>query len=34
VGSLLVGLSVAKGIAHRRGLPLVGVHHLEGHLLA
>src|SRR4029079_8677199 len=34
VGSLLVGLSVAKGIALRRGLPLVGVHHLEGHLLA
>jgi len=34
VGSLLVGLSVAKGIALRRGLPLVGVHHLEGHMLA
>jgi len=34
VGSLLVGLSVAKGIALRRALPIVGVHHLEGHLLA
>jgi N6-L-threonylcarbamoyladenine synthase len=34
IGSLLVGLSVAKGIALRRGIPLVGVHHLEGHLLA
>jgi N6-L-threonylcarbamoyladenine synthase len=34
VGSLLVGLSVATGIALRRRLPLVGVHHLEGHLLA
>jgi N6-L-threonylcarbamoyladenine synthase len=34
VGSLLVGLTVAKGIAQRRGLPLVGVNHLEGHLLA
>lgn len=34
VGSLLVGLSVAKGIAQRRRLPLVGVNHLEGHLLA
>lgn len=34
VGSLLVGLSVAKGIALQRGLPLVGVNHLEGHLLA
>jgi tRNA N6-adenosine threonylcarbamoyltransferase len=34
VGSLLVGLQVAKGIACQRGLPLVGVNHLEGHLLA
>jgi N6-L-threonylcarbamoyladenine synthase len=34
IGSLLVGLSVAKGIAMGRDLPLVGVHHLEGHLLA
>src|SRR4029453_7732338 len=34
IGSLLVGLSVAKGIALRCALPLVGVHHLEGHLLA
>src|SRR5207244_320083 len=34
IGSLLVGLSVAKGIAHARGLPIVGVNHLEGHLLA
>ena len=34
VGSLLVGLTVAKGIAQRRHLPLVGVNHLEGHLLA
>ena len=34
VGSLLVGVSVAKGIAQRRRLPLVGVNHLEGHLLA
>jgi N6-L-threonylcarbamoyladenine synthase len=34
VGSLLVGLAVAKGIALRRRLPLVGVNHLEGHLLA
>jgi N6-L-threonylcarbamoyladenine synthase len=34
VGSLLVGLSLAKGIAARRRLPLVGVNHLEGHLLA
>lgn len=34
VGSLLVGLQVAKGIAYERGLPFVGVNHLEGHLLA
>jgi len=34
VGSLLVGLNLAKGIAQRRGLPIVGVNHLEGHLLA
>jgi N6-L-threonylcarbamoyladenine synthase len=34
VGSLLVGLTVAKGIALRAALPLVGVNHLEGHLLA
>jgi N6-L-threonylcarbamoyladenine synthase len=34
VGSLLVGLQVAKGIAFERGLPFVGVNHLEGHLLA
>lgn len=34
VGSLLVGLQTAKGIAFSRGLPFVGVNHLEGHLLA
>ena len=34
IGSILVGLSVAKGIALRRRLPLVGVNHLEGHLVA
>jgi len=33
-GSLLVGLNVAKAIAFSRSLPLVGVNHLEGHLLA
>ncbi len=33
-GALLVGASVAQGLAWARGLPAVGVHHLEGHLLA
>jgi len=32
VGSLLVGLSFGKALAYRLGVPLVGVHHLEGHL--
>src|SRR5258708_24649066 len=34
VGSLLVGLMCAKGLAQATGLPIVGVNHLEGHLLA
>jgi len=32
VGSLLVGLSFGKAMAYRLGIPLVGVHHLVGHL--
>lgn len=32
VGSLLIGISVAKAMAYVRHLPLVGVNHLEGHL--
>jgi N6-L-threonylcarbamoyladenine synthase len=31
---LLVGISAAKGIALGRGIPLVGVNHLDGHLSA
>jgi len=34
VGSLLVGLMYAKGLAQATGIPMVGVNHLEGHLLA
>jgi tRNA N6-adenosine threonylcarbamoyltransferase len=31
-GSLLVGVNAAKGIAWGRGLPLVGVNHIEAHI--
>lgn len=34
IGALLVGLSTAKAMAYARRLPLVGVHHIEGHILA
>jgi len=34
VGSLIVGLSVAKALALAKGKPLVGVHHLEGHIFS
>ena len=33
-GSLLVGVNTAKGLALGRGLPLIGVNHLEGHVYA
>lgn len=32
VGSLLIGISMAKSIAYVKKLPLIGVNHLEGHL--
>ncbi len=34
IGALLVGLSFAKSLAMGRGLPFVGVNHIEGHLNA
>ena len=34
VGALLVGVQVAKSLAAGADLPLVGVNHIEGHLLA
>jgi len=34
VGSLTVGMASAKTLAFTRGIPLVGVNHLEGHLFA
>src|SRR6266566_9096928 len=33
-GSLLIGLNTAKGLAFGRGLPLLGVNHLVGHMYA
>lgn len=34
VGALLVGVSAAKAVSFASGLPLVGVHHIEGHISA
>lgn len=34
IGALLVGASVAEALALSLGIPAVGVHHMEGHLLA
>jgi len=34
IGSLLVGLSYAKALAYVRRIPLVGINHLEGHILS
>jgi N6-L-threonylcarbamoyladenine synthase len=34
VGSLLVGLTFAKSISFARGIPLIGVNHIEGHIHA
>lgn len=34
IGSLLVGVETAKGLALASGKPLIGINHLEGHILA
>ncbi|HAX52995.1 tRNA (adenosine(37)-N6)-threonylcarbamoyltransferase complex transferase subunit TsaD [Muricomes intestini] len=34
VGALLVGVAEAKAIAYAKKIPLVGVHHIEGHISA
>jgi len=34
IGALLVGLSTAKALCWAAEIPLVGVHHIEGHILA
>ncbi len=34
IGSLLVGVQFAKGFAQGLSIPIIGVHHIEGHLMA
>lgn len=34
VGALLIGVNAAKAIAFAHGIPLVGVHHISGHIYA
>jgi len=34
IGSLVVGISFAKGLAHDLGIPVLGINHLEGHLFS
>ncbi|KQL39724.1 tRNA threonylcarbamoyladenosine biosynthesis protein TsaB [Bacillus sp. FJAT-25509] len=34
VGALLIGVNAAKAIAFAHGLPLIGVHHIAGHIYA
>ena len=34
VGSVIVGLNVAKGLSFGLGIPFIGVNHIEGHLFA
>lgn len=34
IGALLVGASVGRSLAYGLGIPAIGVHHMEGHLLA
>lgn len=34
VGALLIGVNAAKALAFSKGLPLIGVHHIAGHIYA
>jgi N6-L-threonylcarbamoyladenine synthase len=34
IGCLMVGVSAAKSISYARNLPLIGIHHIEGHIYA
>ncbi len=34
IGALLVGATVARSLGYAWGVPVIGIHHMEGHLLA
>ena len=34
IGCLMVGVSAAKAVSYARNLPLIGIHHIEGHIYA
>ncbi|MEC8600311.1 MAG: tRNA (adenosine(37)-N6)-threonylcarbamoyltransferase complex transferase subunit TsaD [Gammaproteobacteria bacterium] len=34
IGALLVGASIARSLGYAWGIPSIGIHHMEGHLLA
>lgn len=34
IGCLMVGVAAAKSISYARGIPLIGLHHVEGHIFA
>jgi len=34
IGCLLVGVAAAKSLSYSLGIPLIGVHHIEGHIFA
>jgi N6-L-threonylcarbamoyladenine synthase len=34
IGCLMVGVAAAKSISYARGIPLIGLHHVEGHIYA
>ena len=34
IGCLMVGVAAAKSISYARNIPLIGVHHVEGHIFA
>ena len=34
IGALLVGVSFAKALSYSRGIPLIPIHHLKGHVVA